>query len=309
MVVLPAAKSLTLAGRLDDENYQKTFECIEFLKEDRPAEYAFTIKELFPHQWEALLRKIQEQTSADQVPATTTCLVYSEDLKETWCGDAFVEHILSITNFKLFAFPPDSTDPSAYKNQAKARYNQFLRSTGHSFCYIVVSIDGKRLMQQIVFELFIDVCPRTCENFRHLCIGDCKRADASGTPVPLHYQGCQFFRIVKGGWIQSGDTLNNSGTGGASIYGPSFPDESFSLKHDGEGILGMANCGKNSNGSQFYITVAQNTWMDRRYVAFGRVIQGLSIIQAIHALPTRPNQMPEVRVVIEECGEIDLEKF
>ena len=88
-----------------------------------------------------------------------------------------------------------------------------------------------------------------------------------------------------------------------------FPDECFSMKHDSEGVLGMANSRKNTNASQFYITVGRNSWMDGKYVAFGRVIEGISTLHRIHLQETKHNQMPTVPVVIEDCGEIDLTKF
>uniref|UniRef100_A0A7S1I749 PPIase cyclophilin-type domain-containing protein n=1 Tax=Eutreptiella gymnastica TaxID=73025 RepID=A0A7S1I749_9EUGL len=309
---MSAAKqqSLILAGRIDDENYQKSFECVEFLRDDRPNEYKFTVMEMVPVQWEAHLTKLREHFGIEKISSVTACIVYTEDMTQCWCGAEFAMHITSITKFKLFDYPDDSTDPEAYKNQAKIRYNQFLRKTGHNFCFFKLSIDGELLDEQVVFELFTDVCPRTCENFRHLCIGDC--ADAHGPnnkSIKLHYKGTSFYRIVKEGWIQGGDIINDRGNAGHSIYGPVFPDESFSIKHETEGVLGFANSGKDTNGSQFYITMGRNSWMDGKYVAFGRVIEGISVIHRIHLLETRHNQMPTVAVKIEDCGEIDLTKF
>eukprot|EP00995_Heteronema_vittatum_P010351 NODE_579_length_1284_cov_17.198381_g417_i0.p1 GENE.NODE_579_length_1284_cov_17.198381_g417_i0~~NODE_579_length_1284_cov_17.198381_g417_i0.p1 ORF type:complete len:310 (+),score=100.22 NODE_579_length_1284_cov_17.198381_g417_i0:89-1018(+) len=302
---------LILAGRIDDDNYQKTFECTEFLKNDRPLEYEFNILAMFPVQWEAHLDKIRERFGIERLSSAATCVVYSEDGEHLWCGNDFVDHICGITNFKLFDYPDDSEDPAAYKNQAKIRYNQFLRQTGHAFCYLWIAIDGQRASEKVVVELFTDLCPRTCDNFRHLCIGDMGEVKdtTSGDVIKLHYKDTPFFRIVKDGWIQAGDLVNGKGNGGYSVYGAVFPDECFSIGHDGEGILGMANNGKNTNASQFYITVGRNSWMDKQYVAFGRVIEGISVIRQIHNLKTRPNQRPQVDVVIEDCGEIDLTKF
>lgn len=308
---MPATKlSIVLAGRIDDENYQKNYECIEFLKTDRPEEYDFTIMEMVPIQWEAHMNKLRETIGIEVISSLTTCIVYTEDLSKHWVGAGFANHISTITNFKLFDYPEDSEDPEAYRNQAKIRYNQFLRRTGHAFCFFKISIDGVPCDEQVVFELFTDMCPRTCDNFRHLCIGDQPDTrSADNKTVKLHYKGTSFYRIVPDGWIQGGDIINDRGNAGHSIYGPEFPDECFSMKHDSEGVLGMASKGKDTNGSQFYITVGRNSWMDGKYVAFGRVVEGISVIRRVHQEKTRHNQMPELPIVIEDCGEIDLTKF
>lgn len=296
-------KSLLLAGRLDNEDFQKNFECFEFLKTDRPNEFTFVVLEMMPIEWEAHLVKLQERIDKDKVASTTQSIVYSEDMSEFWCGSSFAMQMCLDTNFKLFPFPEDSTDPESYKNQALRRYKQFLARTGHKFCWFQIGIGNELVDQKVVFELFTDLCPLTCENFRHLCIGDCAEPDQG---VQLTYRGSDFFRIVKEGWIQGGDIINNKGNGGHSIYGPEFPDECFSLRHTTEGVLGMANNGKNTNASQFYITAARNSWMDGKYVAFGRVIEGISVVHQIHNSDTKPNQMPIIPIVVADCGEFDL---
>jgi cyclophilin family peptidyl-prolyl cis-trans isomerase len=303
---------LTLAGRIDDEDYQKTYECINFLRTDRPSEFEFTILEMFPVEWEAHLVALRERTP---LRTGVNCIVHTDDMKTVWTGGEFVSHICEITQFKIFHYDSDSLDVNAYHNQAKIRYKQFLKRTGHSFCFLQINIDGEPTSERVVFELYTDVCPHTCNNFLHLCVGDLGDIDSIiGTQkIPhhdkLHYKGTCFFRIVRDGWIQAGDIVNNTGNGGHSIYGSVFPDECFSVKHNDEGILGMANNGKDTNASQFYITVKRNSWMDGIYVAFGRVIEGISVIRRIHNLPTHPDQRPKINVLITDCGEIRLNQF
>ncbi|EGK96689.1 AGAP002952-PB [Anopheles gambiae str. PEST] len=117
-------------------------------------------------------------------------------------------------------------------------------------CFFDVSLGGLPA-GRIVFELFPAVAPKTCENFRALCTGE--KGIGQKTGKPLHYKGIIFHRVVKDFMIQSGDFSNGNGTGGESIYGGTFDDEEFTLKHDRAFLLSMANRGKNTNGSQFFI--------------------------------------------------------
>ena len=92
---------------------------------------------------------------------------------------------------------------------------------------------------QLVFELFKTLCPRTCANFKALCTGEGECCPG----VVVSYRNTVIQGIVASGWIQGGDIHRGSGTGGSSIYGDTFEDECFALKHDTSGILGMVNQG------------------------------------------------------------------
>ena len=110
--------------------------------------------------------------------------------------------------------------------------------------------------------------------------------------------------IVKKVFIQMGDFEKNDGTGGYSIYGEKFEDENFYYSHSREGLLSMINEGKNTNGSQFFITLRDLKWYDEKHVVFGRVIDGMDYIKEIEGVKVDDDDKPEENVIIENCGEI-----
>jgi len=168
-------------------------------------------------------------------------------------------------------------------------------------CYFDVSIGG-RDSGRIVFKLFKDICPKTCENFRCLCTGERGNGHRSGKP--LHYKGSPFHRVVRNFIIQGGDITHGNGKGGDSIYGGSFADENLDSAHDEPYLLSMANRGPNTNKSQFFITTNEAPHLDGKHVVFGRVVSGLDTIVKIERQEVDAKSRPLKEVIIKDCGQL-----
>lgn len=162
-------------------------------------------------------------------------------------------------------------------------------------------VPSSEQLGRIEMELFDDTVPITARNFRELCRGGEKKTPNG---KPLHFKGCCFHRIIPNFMIQGGDITRGNGTGGCSIYGSRFRDESFEGKagrHKSPGLLSMANAGRNTNGSQFFICTVSCPWLDTKHVVFGQVLKGFDAVKKLESYGT-PQGTPSSTVFIEDCG-------
>ncbi|CAG9825551.1 unnamed protein product [Phaedon cochleariae] len=165
--------------------------------------------------------------------------------------------------------------------------------------YFDVKMDN-RLLGRIVFGLFGEVAPITCENFKEIAINGINGKS---------YLGTRFHTAIERVMIQGGDIVNDNGTGSMSIYGKYFEDENFIIKNDSPGLLMMANEGPDTNGCQFMITTMPMPWLDGKNVIFGKVLNGAGVVHKIEHLKTDINEKILNHVWISKVGSIDTVPF
>lgn len=159
--------------------------------------------------------------------------------------------------------------------------------------------------QRILVRLDWETAPLACENFATLCEhGRHRQAPVGASGKPLTYQQSKVHRIIQGFIVQGGDLVFGNGSGGESIFGKKFKDERGGLlvKHDCRGILSMGNSGKNSNTSQWFLTLAPAPQCDGKHVVFGSMVSGWSVLDALEACAGDKNGTPSADIVVTDCG-------
>ncbi|XP_060566460.1 uncharacterized protein LOC132725375 isoform X2 [Ruditapes philippinarum] len=156
---------------------------------------------------------------------------------------------------------------------------------------------GEDFRGRFVIGLFGDTCPMTTMNFAAIAKGFVRGREDLG------YKDTKIHRVVPDFLIQMGDVTIGDGTGGRSIYGDKFVDENFILSHRAVGMVSMANHGKDTNGSQFFILLNKARWLDGKHVVFGKVIRGMDVLKAPGDVPANPNiAVPKKHIRIIDCG-------
>lgn len=201
-------------------------------------------------------------------------------------GRAFLSWLMQ--NFK---YSDAKTNNVMYERLAKIHLRHVIEASGHTYVYMNFNV-GDESAGKLLIECYDDVCPKTVKNFVDLVKGE---SDSGG------YENSPIHRIVPKGWLQGGDIVSGKGNTGDSIYGETFNDETFNVKHDKMGIVGMVNKGPHTNASQFYITLGPLPWMDGKAVGIGYVIEGMRMLRVLEKAELE-NERPVVPIVIKDCG-------
>jgi len=278
-------QSLRILGKVNDPLLAKMVAACEFLK---------LHQETFSYSQESLIESEFLVQVADMVQNFEG---KARDHLRMHAGGPLVlcngGYVGSIREFEKWAFDmyeyQDKTPDSLYAGRARKSLAAYMqsRSTDCDFVFLDVAFrDGevaKEVKPRIIIELYKNIAPKAVENFKSMCENA--------------YRGSKFHRVVTRGWIQGG------AVGNESIFGGSFEDESFAVKHRGAGDLGMSNTGPHSNVCQFYISLERLSWLDGKNVVFGRVVDGLKAVKFVGKAEIQPwNQKPVVDHFIADCG-------
>ncbi|EME38435.1 hypothetical protein DOTSEDRAFT_75836 [Dothistroma septosporum NZE10] len=169
-------------------------------------------------------------------------------------------------------------------------------TTNRPRVFLDVSI-GQEPAGRLTIELFSDKAPKTCENFRQLCTGE--HDGLSYAQVPFH-------RVIDEFMVQGGDIDKGDGTGTKSIYGGEFEDEDLDWREmDAAGLVCSANRGKNTNGSQFFLTLEACPHLNEKHTIFGRLVSGEDTLSRIAKVSVDKDDRPVEPVLVSKCGELE----
>lgn len=279
----------TIAGKIQDPAFHKCVTAAKYLQEQNPETVTIECLQFFETQWEEYIKRTANKLKGVFYQHSGSHLIILNDSEYIGNGEQFASYILH--NFAYM----DNSMSIVYERLAANTFKKMI-NTSKTRKYAELELSFSGITSTVYFELFNDIAPRTVANFLGLCNGH-KRSDN----VQVGYMGTDVHRIVKGMYIQMGKiTPDKAPELGTSIYGGAFEDESFHLKHQEIGMLGM--CKRNglshTNESQFYITMgAPLTFLDNKNVIFGRVIMGMRALKLVEKLETtneRPNEAVKI---------------
>lgn len=275
--------AVLVGGNLFNEKFHLCKHALESVK---------SWKEDFAYEAHAFLPSEYELYVADELKKTGVVLRHAEGVvgflrengRTTYLGGA--SEILQLLKTDYDFVPETATQQ--FQALAAAEFETYCRSKDRQFCEFWLSSNGSTL-GRLLIELYTDQCPKTVANFVTLVEGTGKQ----------RYKDCPVHRVVKGGYIQTGDVVDGTGAGNA---GYTFADESFAVKHEQPGVVGMANLGEpHTNSTQFYITLAPLPWLDGKKVAFGKVLDGLDVLKLVEEADLM-NERPYPDIVIHKCA-------
>lgn len=262
-------------GKVHDPLFQMYRVAAESLAQDR-VDVLATVEGYFEAQYEQRLQQVVAEYGGAFAQAKPSApLVYAEADDDKVLFFANDRRFLDWA-FKRFNYE-DNTRIIFYKRVASKAHKAQQATSGRSYCALGFQL-GDDPQETVHFELFDEECPTIARNFMDLL-------------AKPNFNGHLVHRVKAGAWIQAGDLVNGSGLHSESAEGGLLRHESFNVKHDRAGLIGMANQGHDTNGSQFYITMKGLPFLDGRSVIFGRVVSGMRAINRISKGETR-NERP-----------------
>jgi Peptidyl-prolyl cis-trans isomerase (rotamase) - cyclophilin family len=300
---MPSSTNIThvkVLGVYKDAHYEKVKKALQFFS-TKKSDLKYEMQLYLPMDYELMILDMKknpkyENTLIRYMKTSTSPLILVNDKYVVTPKDIYQKLAQDYEYEDRTYFP-------LYNRIACSEYAAFYsklnrKKVEHVYMDFLVKHERHSLPSRVVFELFLDVVPKTCRNFLELIKGT---TNADGKQ--LHYKGTTIHRIWKDGFIQGGDVDHQNGKGGQSIYGKYFEDENYVIRHDKPGLLGMAHEGgkRHTNGSQFYVTLAPLKAYDNKYVVFGRVVSGFRTIKFLNHLPAFGSK-PSVEIEIVDCG-------
>ena len=282
---------VTVAGKLNDAAFQRAKKAAEFLA-DAEGEFTANVVSLLPFDYELFVQGILPAfPDVREHDGAVLCYLGEPNGGATYLGhlDPFMAWCRETYDYE------DETDEDIYARLAETHMRGFIEKTGREYVTMEVCADGA-VEGTLLIELFTDIAPKTCANFRAFALGE-EEKTAGRT-----YEGCPVHRVVRDGWFQTGDVLEGNGRGVTSVYGDTFADETFKVHHDTPGVLAMAGAKKHTNGCQFYVAQAPLPFLDGRRVGFGRVVDGLGLMRKINAEELTFAERPVRDVRIGKCA-------
>lgn len=220
---------IVVAGIINDQDFQQAKTCVLYLERNSPNEVKATVHQLFETQWEEYLKEIKSSKKGKFHYHKGNFIVYVNE--DTYLGNFEGLEKWALMNYRYL----DNTSKIIYRRKAIIEFKKAINDTkGRSYCFMEVRL-GEDLPQRVIFELFTDIAPDSCENFKKLAAGSFTNKKGE----KLTYKNTEFHRIVKGAYVQGGD-LSKLGVSkfGQSIFDGYFPDETFEVKHNKVGLLG-----------------------------------------------------------------------